>query len=211
MKKAFLTVALFMILSCTGQVKEDMKIVSYTGRVKLNTHDVTIRNIVLKRGDAIETNENSTCDIIINKKNIIRLKNDSRLTIKITGKDIVLQLDKGFLAGVIRKDFSGGDRFLIKTPALSGFAENVSFYLAAENEKSTYICICNGSMELNTITGSNETVAAVHHSSRRFTIDKNGALLEDIIPGLLYHSDIEIEQMTEITGDRIEWGKPDAP
>jgi len=209
MKNFFLIAILFFTLSCTKQVKGDMKILEYTGQVKVNTDDVRRINTIMNNGDTIITDDNSTCDIIIKEKNIFRLKQGSKLTVKISGKECVLRLDKGCLTGVLRKVFSRGDKFLIETPAVSGATGNATFCIKIENEKCTYICTCNGSMELKGKTGSgSETIEAVHHTPRNFKIDKNGALIEDNTPGLLYHSDSEIEQLAEIIRDKTEQGKP---
>jgi len=187
-----------------------MRILSYTGNVNVNTHAVTKINVTLNRGDSIETMINSSCDIIINEKNILRLKPDSKLTLKISDNESVLQLDKGWLAGVTRRQFSRQGKFYIQTPALTAAVKGTSFCLKVVNEKSTYVCICNGSIELTGKGSSNsETLAAAHHAARKFTIDRNGALIEDNSPGVLYHDDSEIEQMAGIISEIIDWSNPD--
>ena len=210
MKKFCLILSLFLIVSCTKQVKLNMRILSYSGKVTVNTTAVTEINMVLKQDDAVETMADSTCDIIINDKNILRLKPDTKLTLKISETENILKLDKGWLAGVTRKVFTSGGKFIIQTPTLTAAVRGTSFCLKVENEKSTYFCTCNGSIEL---TGKNssqhETVEAAHHAARKFTFDKTGALIEDNTPGLLYHNDRGVEEMAKIIGETIDWSKPD--
>jgi ferric-dicitrate binding protein FerR (iron transport regulator) len=210
MKKFTLFLILGLTLSCAKQVKVDMKILSYTGKVTVNSNAVTQINIPVKKGDYIETIGESTCDIIINEKNILRLKPDTKLTLNISDKESILQLDKGWLAGVTRKAFTKEGEFLIKTPTVAAAVRGTSFCIKVENEKSTYFCTCNGSIEL---TGKNssrsETVEAAHHSARRFIIDKTGALIEENNPGMLYHTDSGIEEIAEVIGEKIDWNKAD--
>jgi len=152
----------------------------------------------------------STCDIIINDKNILRLKPDSKLILRISEKENILQLDKGWMAGVTRKVFTKEGKFLIKTPTVTAAIRGTSFCLKIENEKSSYFCTCNGSIELK---GKNsektETIEAAHHSARRFLVDKTGALIEDNNPGMLYHTDSGVEEIAKIINETVDWSKPD--
>jgi len=187
-----------------------MRILSYTGTVFVNTNVVKKINMALSQGDAIETRIDSTCDIIINEKNILRLKPDTKLILKISSGESILQLDKGWLAGVTRKVFSKEGKFTIKTPAVTAAVKGTSFCIKVENEKSTYFCTCNGSIELTGVSSSqSETVTAAHHAARRFSIDKSGALIEDNSPGLLYHEDTAIEDMAKKINETIDWNTPD--
>jgi len=210
MKKLCLLLSMCLTLSCARQAKLDMKILSYTGKVTVNTISVSGVNMVLRSGDAIETALESTCDIIINDKNILRLKPETKLTINLTDKESILYLDKGWMAGVTRKVFTKEGKYLIKTPTVAAAVRGTSFCVKVENEKSTYFCTCNGSIEL---TGENssksEIVEAAHHSARRFAIDKTGALIEDNNPGMLYHGDSGIEEIAKVIGETIDWSKPD--
>ncbi len=210
MKKIALIFILSLSISCAKQVKVDMKILSYTGKVTINSITVTKINSVINQGDAIETIGESTCDIIINDKNILRLKPDTKLTINISDKENTLLLEKGWLAGVTRRAFTKEGKFLIKTPTVAAAVRGTSFCLKVENEKSTYFCTCNGSIELTGESSSrSETVEAAHHSARRFTIDKIGAIIQDDNPGMLYHTDSGIVEIAKVIGETIDWSKAD--
>lgn len=210
MKKICLILSLCITLSCAKQVKLDMRILSYTGTVTVNTKAVKEINMVLNQGDAIETMAESTCDIIINEKNILRLKPDTKLTLRLSDKENILQLDKGWLAGVTRKVFTNEGKFTVKTPTVVAAVRGTSFCMKVENEKSTYFCTCNGSIELTGESSNKaETVTAAHHSARRFSIDKTGALIEDNNPGMLYHMDSGVEELAKIIGETIDWNTPD--
>ncbi len=211
MKYFCLITVLSLVMCNTKHIRKDIRIAHYTGIVKINTSDVNLKNTILNRGDIIETGDNSECDIIINEKNIIRLKGGSRLNLKISVNDIVIRLDRGSLTCVTREVFSRGEKFRIETPALNVTTGKASFCVKTDNERNTYICICNGTAAIETKTGSGDImIESPHHSPRRFTIEKNNALIEDNIPGVLYHSDNEIEQIAGIIGERIEWSLPAA-
>jgi ferric-dicitrate binding protein FerR (iron transport regulator) len=210
MKKISLILIFCLTLSCAKQVKVDMKILSYTGKVTVNSNAVTSINTVINHGDAIETIGESTCDIIINDKNVLRLKPDTKLTINLSDKESTLLLEKGWLAGVTRRAFTKEGKFLIKTPTVAAAVRGTSFCLKVENEKSTYFCTCNGSIELTGESSSrSETVEAAHHAARRFTIDKTGALIQDNNPGMLYHTDSGVEEIAKVIGETIDWSVPD--
>lgn len=210
MKKIVILLVIGFTFSCGKQVKVDMKILSYTGKVTVNSNAVTQINMPVKQGDSIETIGESTCDIIINDKNVLRLKPDTKLTLNISDKESILLLEKGWLAGVTRKAFTKEGKFLIKTPTVAAAVRGTSFCLKVENDKSTYFCTCNGSIELTGEKSSrSETVEAAHHSARRFTIDKTGALIQDNNPGMLYHTDSSVEEIAKVIGETIDWSQAD--
>lgn len=187
-----------------------MKILSYTEIVTVNSIGVKGINMVINRDDSVETMDNSTCDIIINEKNILRLKPDTKLTLKISDQENILRLDKGWMAGVTRKVFTKDGKFLIETSAVTAAVRGTSFCLKVENEKSTYFCTCNGSIELTGDSSiKSETVVSAHHTARRFSIDKSGAVIEDNNPGLLYHTDSGVEEMAKKINETVDWSKPD--
>ena len=210
MKKICILLSFCLTLSCAKQVKLDMKILSYTGTVTVNTKAVKEINMALNRGDAVETMADSSCDIIINDKNILRLTPNTKLVLKISDRESILQLEKGWLAGVTRKVFSKEGKYIIETPTVTAAVRGTSFCIKVENENSTYFCTCNGSIELTGKSSSKaETVTAAHHAARKFSIDKSGALIEDNNPGLLYHTDSGVEEMAKKIGETIDWNKPD--
>ncbi len=187
-----------------------IKISAYTGVVKVNNQPVLAINKEIKQGDIVETMPDATCDIIINEKNILRLKPDTKLILYLSGKQAKLNLQKGWLAGVTRKIFSKEGKYTIETPTVTAAVRGTSFCLKVENEKSTYFCVCNGTIELKGEKSTrSEKVEAAHHVARRFLIDNNGFLVEDNNPGMLYHDDHGIEEMAKIINESVNWGKPD--
>lgn len=210
MKKIILLLIPVLVISCSGEKNLKIKIISYTGIIKVNTQSVKAINTELKSGDTIETMADSLCDILINDKNILRLKPDTKIILNISGKENRIYLEQGWLAGVTRKSFSKEGKFHVKTPTVTAAIRGTSFCMKVENEKSTYFCVCNGSIELQGENSSRiEKVEAAHHSARRFSKDNKGALIEDNNPGLLYHNDSGIEEMAKIISETIDWEKPD--
>lgn len=210
MKKILFLFISVSILNCSGEKNLNIKIISYTGLIKVNAQVVKAVNTEIKPGDIIETMPDSLCDIIINDKNILRLKPETRLVLNISGKEKIIYLERGWLAGVTRKIFTKEGKFYIKTPMVTAAVRGTSFCLKVENNNSTYFCVCNGSIELRGEKSTKtEKVVASHHSARRFLKDKNNALIEDNNPGLLYHNDSGIEEMAKIINETIDWSKPD--
>jgi hypothetical protein len=210
MKKFILMVILGLIFSCSQENKINIKIASYRGTITVNTQPVIAINMQLKPGDVIETMPDSTCDIIVNEKNILRLKPETKLILNISETGSMILLERGWLAGVTKKVFTKEGRFLVKTPTVAAAIRGTSFCLKVENEKSTYFCVCNGAIELKGENSSkSEKVEAAHHSARRFSKDNTGSLIEDNNPGLLYHNDSGIEEMAKIINETVDWNKPD--
>lgn len=210
MKNIFPVICLCLILSCAKQTKLDMKISSYTGSIYVNTASVSKTDFPLKQGDIVETTADSSCDIIINEKNILRLKPNSRIVLKISDKESTIQLDKGWLAGITRKIFTTQGKFNVITPTVTAAIRGTSFCLKVENDTSTYFCTCNGTIELlGKGSSSAESITAAHHSGRRFSLDSKGSLIEDNSVGLLYHEDKGLEEMASVIKETIDWDKPD--
>jgi ferric-dicitrate binding protein FerR (iron transport regulator) len=210
MKKFIPVLILSLIISCAKEDKLSVKITSYKGKITVNSQAVVAINKEIKPGDVIETTPDSSCDITVNEKNILRIKPDTKLILNISGKESTIQLEKGWLAGVTKKVFTREGKFTVKTPTVVASVRGTSFCLKVENEKSTYFCVCNGAIELKGEgSAKNEKVEAAHHSARRFSKDSTGSLIEDNNPGLLYHDDSGIEEMAKIINETVDWSKPD--
>lgn len=212
MKKIIHLVPLIFLLACDLPESEKVYIWDFSGNVTLNGKPVRVTRLNIKYGDIIETGANSGCDIIINEKNIIRIKENSRLVYRISSKESVLQVDRGWLASVIRKKFTGDGKLYITTPALTATIAGTSFCMKIENPTSCYFCVCNGTVTLSgTDRSTAEAVTAAGHIARRFSIDKkSGYISIDRSPGTIYHDSRDIDEIAGIINEKIDWNVPDA-
>ncbi|HPS59438.1 MAG TPA: FecR domain-containing protein [Spirochaetota bacterium] len=212
MKKTLLfTLLVILAASCQDSEKNKVYILSFSGMVTVNSGQVKSTGYAIEFGNTIETAKNSFCDIIINDKNIIRLKENTRLVFNIYGKSNELVVGKGWIAAVIRKKFTREGSFTIITPTSTASIRGTSFCIKVENDRNTYFCVCNGSVSLNCKgDAGSESVTAAEHAARRFTLDKKtGFVTIDRDPGLLYHDDAGLEGLAGIINEKIDWTQPD--
>lgn len=212
MKKAIISILLVIfIASCQDSEKNKVYISAFSGTVIVNGGKVKSTGYAIEFGNIIETANDSFCDIIINDKNIIRLKENTRLVFNIYGQSNDLVVEKGWVAAVIRKKFTKEGMFTIITPSSTAAVRGTSFCMKVENEKNTYFCVCNGSVELKGKgDAGSETVSAAEHAARRFTLDKKtGFVTIDRNPGLLYHDNAGLESLAGTINEKVDWTKPD--
>ncbi len=183
------------------------KIVLFLGEVKINNKKPDTGRSV-KYGDVIETGKGGTCMIQIGDKTILRISQNSKLIFNISKESNELVLGRGWLSGITRKVFTTRGKYILKTPTVTAAVRGTSYCVKVENPKSTYFCVCNGTIAL---TGSGDKegkdVSAAHHTARRFKINKDGKLLVDRSPGILYHDDRTIEELAAKISEKIDWKK----
>lgn len=210
MNKLTLLFTIIIFLSCgkSGDIKTVLT--AYAGSVKINSSAVSGTGVSIKPGDVIETGDKSFCDIMINEKNILRIKENSRVILHVTSKDSFIRIDRGWLAGVTKAKFTTEGRYRINTPTVAAAVRGTSFCAKVEDEKNTYFCVCNGTINL-TEGGktSGEDVSAAHHSAKRYSLSSDGSIRTDSNPGMLYHNDAGLEELAGLVKEKIDWSKPE--
>jgi len=193
MKKYIIPAAVFLLISCgSNEVKTVIK--AFSGSIKINGSAIPgVGLIQLKRGDIIETAGNSFCDIMIDDKKIIRIRDNSRIICSLTSGENLLNVDRGLITVVTKEKFSYESRYRIITPAVEVSIKGRSFCVKVEGDKSTYICLCSGRIN---ITGVDHT--SDNHKSWKFIRSDDGNITMEPDPGMLYHNDFGIEQMARI-------------
>ncbi len=79
-----------------------------------------------------------------------------------------MSLSKGGFNAVIKEKYAGID-FTVKTPTAVVGVRGTAFCIQVENKNSTYICVCNGTLNLKTSKEkTGENVKRYHHGSMRF-------------------------------------------
>ncbi len=183
------------------------KIIHSLGTVTINGKNPGADKSV-KYGDVIETGKDGTCSIQVGEKSIFRINTGSKLTFNISRKRNDLVLERGWFTGITRKIFTTRGKYFLKTPTVTAAIRGTSYCVKVENPKSTYFCVCNGTIAL---AGPGERkgrdVSAAHHIARRFKIDKEGKLEIDKSPGMLYHEDKTLEDLAAKISEKIDWKK----
>lgn len=197
---AVISAAIFF--SCGGSEVKTI-ILAYSGSVRINNAGIPRTGpMLLKQGDVFETGGSSFCDLKIDDKNIIRIKENSRITFFVKSGESLLQLDSGWLTVITRKEFVSKERYRVKTPSVSADIKGRSFCVKVENGKSSYLCICDGAAEIagfGSISG--DVTGLPVHNAARFILAEDGSLKAETNPGMLYHNDFGNEQMARIIKD----------
>jgi hypothetical protein len=211
MKRAVLFLFIVSLFSCGKTAGIKTKVLDYLGSVSINGKLLDAKSVLVNYGDTIETGADSFCELVINEKNILRLSANTKLIFKVSDKDNVLELEKGWFAGVTHKVFAKEGSYLIKTPTVVASVRGTSYCIKVEDPNSTYFCVCNGSIQLDKSQSTGgELVTSAHHAARRFKKDSKGTISIDQNAGLLYHDDKGVEALAKKIGDSIDWSKPAA-
>jgi len=215
-KIIFILIAFLMILSCGKKTETDIKeeikaiVMAYFGDVSINGKALTATGAAVKYNDTIETGKKSFCEIIVNDKNILKLGGETKLVFKLSDLESTLELSKGWLSGVTKKIYAKERKYNVKTPTAVAAIRGTSFCTKVESEDSTYFCVCNGIIELKKAGGETaDVVESSHHLARRFKKEKSGAIAVDNKPGMLYHSDKDVEALAKKIDVVIDWKKVD--
>jgi FecR protein len=211
--KNILLVILFIIITLTvfaGGTKETLTMV-FDGSIDYLEGDVFINGTradfgsKVKDGDLINTGINSSCEIIFGQGNIFHLEQETIIEIKWT--DNRISIKKGALGAVFSKlknVLPKGEILKLDSPSATAGVRGTSFYIRVEDEKNTYICTCNGSLELSAGNKSIQTNTQ-YHKAYRFTTE--GSVSTVLSAGLLYHQDEDMDKLASKIGTTIPWEK----
>jgi len=174
---------------------------SFAGDVTVNSAVKARIGMTIKPGDRISVGERAFCLIKINEKNVIRLGADSEFSYD--DKKESIELKKGWMSGVFRKKFTRQGELLIKTPTVTASIRGTAVCTKVESDKSSYFCVCNGIVRLE--GDETETVKSSHHMGRRYVLGSNGNIKVERNPGLLYHTDKDLEKIAELIDEKMDW------
>jgi hypothetical protein len=171
------------------------------GEVFINNKAAGIGDSV-KSDDIIRTGPESYCEIIFGKRNVFRLEKNS--IVKIDWANSQVQLHEGALGAIFTKlkRFGGSDKyFTVSSRSVAAGVRGTAFYIRIEDSVNTYLCICNGELDL-TKSYSGMAISSGHHKAYRFS-NREGMLSYEPAP-LLYHDDPKMESIA----DRIDYSIP---
>jgi len=209
MKKAALLLAFAMLFSCAKKPAVMTHILTFNGAVTVNSAPAA-DNKTIGFGDVIETGKDSFCVVQINEKSVIKIGAESKLVYKVSATDNTLELERGWLAGLTRKVFTSRGKYTVQSPTVTASIRGTSFCAKVEKPESTYFCVCNGEIEMKKPGDEKgDMISSAHHTARRYTKGKDGAIAIDQNPGLLYHNDSGIEELARLIGEKIDWTTPD--
>jgi len=178
-------------------------IISYLeGDVSINNNSAEIGHMV-KSTDTIKTGENSYCEVVFGQSNVFKLDENTITQINWTQSDIKIQ------AGAISAVFTKLNKFLndekdftISTPTIVAGVRGTVFYLKVEDQKNTYLCICNGKLNIGNAEDEMD-ISSGHHQAFRFTL--NNKIVTTSSAEMLYHTDDTMNNVAESVNYIIPW------
>ena len=186
------------------------------GRIDYIEGDVTLNGGAaeadqkIENKSTIETKAASLCDLKFNQKNIVRISENTVFKVNMNDAPGTIEVSQGSLLLVLKKLLAIKDSvdLTVITPTAALGVRGTSFFVNVENENSTYLCICNGTLQSEDKNGENHLeLTAPHHRALRY-IERNGSIYyEDA--ALLYHGDSDVEETAEKIGVDIDWTKAD--
>ena len=191
---------------------------SFKGKIVFLSGNVLVNNVKVKVGDFIVgeckiiTGKKSSCEVIFKEKNIIHIGENSNADLNITEKLKKIKLNSGFLINILKNLEKLANSMLksytVETSTAVAGVRGTSFFVKVEDPNNTYICDCNGIVEVQNIKGSEkQTVKASHHQAVRLTKTDKDILVKPA--PMLYHTDKDLEDLASKIDVHIDWTKID--
>ncbi len=189
-----------------GQAGARVPTVTYLeGTVTMDGVEASIGDTV-PLGAVVVTSAASLVDIEFNARNAIRLSENTTLVFNPGNLQVGSQLRRGALTLVLKQLTRGADgqSFFVRTPSATAGVRGTSFFMKVESPTSTYVCACNGAVQVFGNDGAlARELAASHHKA--IHIDTSGAAPQIADAPRLYHTDADLEGVAAALGVRIDW------
>jgi len=174
--------------------------------------DVTIDGADAQVGDTVPagalvaTAARSLAEIEFSTRNVIKLAENTVLVFNPSNLQTGSELRAGALTLVLKNLIAGanGEGFRVRTPSAVAGVRGTSFFIKVESPTSTYVCACNGDVQVLDTDGSSlKEIAASHHKAVRIQAAVGSPQLADA--PLLYHTDADMQQAAADVGYSIDW------
>lgn len=210
-----LVVGLLALPSCSrkdgaGPVpgKSRGSIVFLEGEVTVDGTKAEIGQVLGPRA-RIETGPASTCDLVFDGRNAVRVSQNSLALLDFSRLVKEIDLKKGGVASVLKKleKLTDRDSFRVTAPTATAGVRGTSFCVWTD-ETTSYICACNGTVSTVDASGANEEIlSSAHHTARLYTRD--GGSITKVPAGLAHHDDASVQAVADRIGYTIDWSKAD--
>ncbi len=199
-----------MSFAQTGQPGAKVPTVTYLeGTVTIDGSPAGIGDTV-PLGSVVATSAASLVDIEFNARNAVRLSENTTLVFNPRNFQSGSELRQGALTLVLKQlsRGAGGEGFLVRTPSAVAGVRGTSFFMKVESPTSTYVCACNGAVQVLGADGSLlKDLVGSHHRGAR--IQQAGATPQLTDAPLLYHTDADLEKVAADIGYKIDWNVVD--
>lgn len=158
-------------------------------------------------GAVVQTGPASVCEITWGNRNIIQVQENTRVVLGTARFAPGLDLQRGSVAAILNKldAVTGRNSFRIRTSSAVAGVRGTAFFVKVEDAGSTYVCACNGAVDVTRGLGRQAELASSEHMARRFA--RTGLTTRITEPGLLYHDNAAMDRLAQKIGYSIPWGQ----
>lgn len=210
-RTAWLTALVILVLGATAAVAQ---VPSGVGRVEYLEGDVRIDGVVadlgqqVEVGDWVQTGAKGAVDIVFDRTNVFRLGSNTVAVLNLGESRQDVDLKFGTMAAVFDKvrTLSGRGTFDVRTPTGAGGVRGTSFFFRVLDSDTTYVCTCNGSLELAPVGHGSFLETAAEHRAYYFRETDDGSVaVED--GDERFHDNESLNRLADVVGVTIPWGE----
>lgn len=218
MKTRWITLSLMLALSVPLIALSKLESAG-SGKIDSVVNQVTLNGVAAKPGQEIKegvtlvTGPSSSADIVFSGRNVIRVMENSELVWSLKK----LSMKRGGAASVLKnltKPSEGNDAFTVETEVAVAAVRGTTFFVQVEDDGSTYVCDCNGAVEVGSpLTNERALAVSHHHVCYRISAVNGQAVRKRLTakdaPAPLYHDDALMQSVASRVNYRIDWQKAD--
>lgn len=203
--RAVAVCALVFAASAASATATPGRVVYLEGEVTVNRAAARVGQEV-PAGATVRTGPASVCEISWGDRNIIQVQQATVVVLQTARLSPGLWLREGSIAAVLNKldGITGRDGFRVRTPSAVAGVRGTVFFVKVEDAANTYVCACNGAVDVSRGARLEAELASGRHMARRFTRD--GLATRVTSPGLLYHDDALMDGLARKIGYAVPWG-----
>ena len=177
--------AFVLLLGIPALAQEEGVLHFLVGDVRVDGKKATL-GMKIGRGVTVETGAASVAEVRYGHETGLRIREDSRVKIDRPASAYRILLAHGALLSMVkhRTDFE------VQTPITAAGVRGTFFFVQVPDDTTTYVCACNGTVELRDGKRMLKKVSAAHHEPCRLHGRPGQVVIEP--QGMLDHTDKEI-------------------
>jgi ferric-dicitrate binding protein FerR (iron transport regulator) len=176
----------------TWEAPREGRISYVSGTVTVNGREAAPGTLVAS-GDLISTGPDSEADVEIRDVSIFHIKEDTQVKMENLTATPSLRVTRGWFLTIVKRKTP----FNVETPTVLAGVRGTVFFFRIYDEERTYLCDCNGTIELYETGGGRELrrIRSVYHTA--FMISRADGEVQIERSPLLFHEDQDILRMSD--------------
>lgn len=203
-------VCLLLVLAAAAgaQTGEGIGVVEFLqGDVRINGAPADFGQRV-EVGDFVQTGETGAVDIVFDNANVFRLGSNTVAVVNIGRSRQEVDLRVGTFSAVFDRvrTLSGRGTFDVRTPTAVGGVRGTSFFIRVIDGETTYVCTCNGALEITPGGAESFLERAAEHSAYYFRRADDGTVSVERAADL-FHDNESLNRLADTIDVTIPWGE----